>query len=139
VDREQDDPNVLEIEIPVGLDEWLADFIIDAERETAVLRDNGAEGQARSRESLIRKLLGRASEHLRAEIGVDEAAQLLGRNPETVRRAIRDGRLPDMRSNPRGHHRVRRGDVIALETRRGQNYNPVADAQDIAKLRRGVA
>jgi len=125
--------------IPAGLDPWLVEFIADAERETAFLRDNGAESQAKARESLIRNLISRATDHLDREISVEEAAQLLGRSPETVRRAVRRGRLPDLRENPNGHHRFRRGDVIALNARRNGEYDPIADAQDIAKLRRGAA
>jgi hypothetical protein len=131
--------NALTGRIPAGLDQWLVEFITNAERETAFLRENGAESQAKARETLILSLLSRASEHLDAEIGVDEAAELLGRDPETVRRAIRDGRLPDLRENPRGHHRTRRGNVIALNDRRKPTYNSAADAQDIAKRRKGAA
>lgn len=131
--------NTLTGRIPAGLDHWLVEFITNAERETAFLRENGAESQAKARETLIRGLLSRASEHLDAEIGVDESAELLDCDPETVRRAIRDGRLPDLRENPRGHHRTRRGDVITLNNRRKQAYNSAADAQDIAKRRKGAA
>ena len=125
--------------IPAGLAHWLVEFIKDAERGTVFLRENGADSQAKARDALIRNLLRRASEHLDTEIDVDEAAQLIGRDPETVRRAIRDGRLPDLRENPRGHHRIRRGDLIALETRRKKTYDSAADAQDIAKRRKGAA
>ena len=44
--------------------------------------------------------------------------------------------LPDLRANPRGHHRVRRADLDQLARPRSGPYDPKADAQDIAKLRR---
>ena len=125
--------------IPAGLDHWLVAFINDARRDTQLLRENGADSQAKARDALLRELVNRASEHLDAEIGIEEAAQLLGRDEETVRRAIRGGKLPDLRENPRGHHRTRRGDVISLSDRRKKPYDSAADAQDIAKRRKGAA
>lgn len=125
-------------EIPAGLDGWLVDFIQESARETDLLAENGAQEAAQARTTQLRKLLEAARSHLDAEIDVREAAELAGRSEETIRRAIRDGDLPDLRSNPRGHHRTRRGAVRELENRgRGKGkYDPVADAQDIAKLRR---
>lgn len=122
--------------IPRGLDSWLVDYITEAERETAVLRENGAHNQATAREAVLRGLLRRATDYFEEEVSVSEAAEILGQCAESVRRAIRDGRLPDNRDNPRGHHRTKRGDVVALAQGRKTKYDPVADAQDIAKLRR---
>ena len=124
--------------IPRGLDPWLVEVIEEARRENEILRENGAEPQARAREALIRKLLGGANEWLNAEIGVPEAARMLGRCEETARRAIRDGDLPDRRSNPRGNHKTRRGDVLSLARKR-ITYDPSADALDIARRRKGAA
>jgi excisionase family DNA binding protein len=120
-----------------GLDRWLVDYLTEAERETGLLRENGALAHAAAREAVIRGLLRHAAKYLEEEVGVSEAADLLGQSEETVRRAIRDGRLPDNRTKPRGHHRARRGDLLALRGGK-KNYDPNADAQDIAKLRRSV-
>ena len=67
---------------------------------------------------------------------VEQAAKLLGKHPETIRRAVRKGTLPDGRANPRGHLRIRRGDLQALAAPAPARYDPVADAQDIAQRRR---
>jgi excisionase family DNA binding protein len=67
---------------------------------------------------------------------VEEAACLLGCHPETVRRALRKGTLPDSRTKPRGRYRIRRGDVELLAARQTEPYDPIADAQDIAQRRR---
>lgn len=123
--------------IPVGLDEWLVEYLHKADSETQVLRENGAIGQAAARDALVRGLLHCATEYFEQEVTVSEAAGLLGQCEETVRRAIREGRLPDNRKQPRGHHRVKRRDVVSV-ARGNRKYNPVADAQDIAKLRRSA-
>lgn len=122
--------------IPQGLDPWLVEFIKEAEHETSILRANGAESHATAREAVLRSLLRKATEYMNAEIGVTQAAEILGQCEETVRRAIRSGLLPDKRAKPRGHHRTLRGDVLSLARGRAKKYDPVADAQDIAKLRR---
>lgn len=122
--------------IPHGLDPWLVEFLKEAEQETSILRANGAESHAMAREAVIRSLIRKATEFLNEEIGVTEAAEILGQCKETVRRAIRSGLLPDKRERPRGRHRVLRGDVLSLARGRAKRYDPIADAQDIAKLRR---
>ena len=45
------------------------------------------------------------------EIDIHEDAREKGVWEETIRRAVRDGRIPDRRANPKGRHRVRRGDT----------------------------
>ena len=125
----------LGVEVPRGLDPWLLDFLDQATKETDVLRRNGADGQAAARDSMLRDLLRMAADWLNTEIDVPEAAQILGRCEETVRRSIRDGELPDLRTGSRGRHKTRRGDVLAAAGG-GRKYDPVADAQGIAKLRR---
>lgn len=126
-------------QFPVGFDEWLVEFIHHVNRGTAFLRQNGADAQANARDAVIRELLHRGGEHFDAEIGVEEAAAILGRDAETVRRAVRKGSLPDRRDNPRGHHRLRRGDVLSLDSKGQKTYDSAADAQDIAKRRKGAA
>jgi hypothetical protein len=101
-----------------------------------VLRENGAEEAAAARSALIQKLLAAASAWLDAKIDVAEAAQTTGWCEESIRRAVREGILPDHRPNPRGRHRIRRGDLQKFATRRGRPYDPNADAQDIARRRR---
>jgi len=44
--------------------------------------------------------------------------------------------IPDRRANPRGRHKIRRGDLQTLATPSARAYDPDADAQDIARLRR---
>jgi hypothetical protein len=125
--------------LPGGLEDWLIEFIGRATHDTAVLRENGAIGQATARDALLRQLLDAASTHLSEEIGVAEVADLLGACEETARRKIRSGQIVDCRSNPRGHTRVRRGDVLQVARSKRQKYDVVADAQDVAKLRRTAA
>ncbi len=113
-------PSTSTITIPHGLPPWLAAFVEQAQR----------------REALLQRLLAAAQTHLDGEITVEEAASLLGRHPETIRRAIRKGALPDERSKPRGRMHIRRGDLGLLAGHRGREYDPVADAHDIAQRRR---
>ena len=126
------------LDLPPGLPPWLAAFITEAQRETGTLRENGAEQAAAARTALLRRLLEAARTWLDAEIDVHEAAQEKGVCEETIRRAVRDGRIPDRRANPRGHHRVRRGDLERVADSPARPYDPDADAQDIARLRRQV-
>jgi len=124
------------LDLPDGLPPWLAAFILEAQRETGTLRDNGAEQAAAARTALLKKLLGAAQAHLDAEIDSAEAARETGVCEETIRRAVRHGAIPDRRANPRGRHRIRRGDLGKLAAPSSQPYDPTADAQDIARLRR---
>jgi hypothetical protein len=117
---------------------WLAAFVLEAQRETDTLRDNGAEQAAAARTALLKKLLGAAQAWLDADLDANQAALETGRCEETIRRAVRDGRIPDRRANPKGRHRVRRGDLQKLAAPPAGPYDPGADAQDIARLRRKV-
>jgi hypothetical protein len=117
---------------------WLAAFVLDAHRETDTLRDNGAEQAAAARTALLKKLIGAAQAWLDAEMDTAEAAREKGVCEETIRRAVRDGRIPDRRANPRGRHRVRRGDLNRVADSPGWPYDPTTDAQSIAQLRRKV-
>ena len=124
------------LDLPDGHPSWLAAFVVEAQRETDTLRENGAEQAAAARAALLRKLLDAAQAYLDAELDAGEAARETGRCEETIRRAVRDGTIPDRRANPRGRHRVRRGDLQKLADLHAQSYDPTADAQSIAKLRR---
>jgi hypothetical protein len=122
--------------LPDGLPPWLAAFVLEAQRETDTLRDNGAEQAATARLALLRKLVAAAATHLNGEIDIHEAARERGVCEETIRRAVRDGRIPDRRTNPKGRHRVRRGDLGRVAAPPDPPYDPTADAQSIAQLRR---
>jgi len=115
---------------------WLASFLCDAVQETETLRQNGAEPAAAARTALLTKLLGAALAWLDAELDSGEAARETGVCEETIRRAVRAGRIPDHRANPKGRHRVRRGDLLRIADGRHPPYDPIADAQSIAQLRR---
>ncbi len=121
---------------PGGLPPWLADFVHEALQETETLRQNGAEQAAAARTALLMKLVGAAQAWLDAELEVGEAARENGVCEETIRRAVRDGRIPDRRANPKGRHRVRRGDLQRIAGGAARPYDPTADAQSIAQLRR---
>src|SRR2546426_11800990 len=131
-------PGTLGLELPEGTRPWLAAFVLEAQRETATLRDNGAEQAAAARVALLRKLIAAAQTYFDTELDTEEAASETGRCEETIRRAVRDGTIPDRRANPKGRHRVRRGDLQKLAAPEIRPYDPDADAQDIARLRRKV-
>ncbi len=126
------------LDLPDGLPPWLAAFVLEAQRETDTLRDNGAEQAAAARTALLKKLVVAAQAWLDAELDVGEAAREKGVCAETIRRAVRDGAIPDRRPTPRGRHTIRRGDLQKLAAPSGPAYDPDADAQDIARLRRNV-
>src|SRR5437773_3711656 len=126
------------LDLPGDLPPWLAAFVLEAQRETDTLRDNGAEQAAAARVALLRKLIAAARIYLDTELEAAEAALETGRCEETNRRAVRDGTIPDRRANPKGRHRVRRGDLQKLAAPEIRPYDPDADAQDIARLRRKV-
>ncbi len=119
-----------------GLPPWLVAFACDAMQETGTLRENGAEQAAAARTALLQKLLGAARAWLDAELDLHDAAQETGRCEETIRRAVRAGTIPDRRANQRGRHRIRRGDLQTVATPERPPYDPTADAQSIAQLRR---
>lgn len=121
-----------------GLPPWLGAFVREAMQETGTLRDNGAEQAAVARSALLKKLLATASAWLDVELGTREAARETGRCDETIRRAVRAGTVPDRRASPHGRHKIRRGDLQKLAAPEARPYDPSADAQDIARLRRKV-
>ena len=125
-----------DVSIPPGLPVWLVAFVQQALRENQTLEENGAQQAVTARAALLTKLVAAAQAYLETEVGTAEAAVLTGRHPETIRRAVRQGLLPDQRATPRGRHRVRRGDLEKLAGPRAGTYDPIADAQDIATRRR---
>ncbi len=126
------------LDLPDGLPPWLAAFVVEAQRETDTLRENGAEQAAAARVALLHKLVAEAQTYLDTELDVGEAAREAGRCEETIRRAVRAGTVPDRRASPHGRHKIRRRDVQNLAARPTRPYDPDADAQDIARLRRRV-
>ena len=132
------DARQLRLDLPEGIPPWLAAFVDDAQRETDTLRDNGAEQAAAARTALLKKLLGAAQAWLDADLDANQAAVETSRCEETIRRAVRKGAIPDRRANPRGRHKIRRGDLQKLAAPPPGPYDPDADAQDIARLRRKV-
>jgi excisionase family DNA binding protein len=122
--------------LPHGLPPWLVAFVDEAQRENQTLAENGAAQAVTAREALLQKLVAAAQQYLDGEITVEEAAELLGKHPETIRRAVRSGVLADRRSSRRGHHRIRLGDLEKLARPGTGTYDPNADAQDIAQRRR---
>lgn len=119
-----------------ALPSWLTRFVREAAHETATLRENGAEQAAAARTGLLKKLVCAAQAYLDTELDAGEAAREAGRCEETIRRAVRNGAIPDRRANTRGRHKVRRGDLAKVATPSPRAYDPDADAQDIARLRR---
>ena len=124
------------LDLPDGIPPWLAAFVLEAQRETDTLRENGAQQAAAARLALLRKLVAAAAAQLDEEIDIHEAAREKGVCEETIRRAVRDGRIPDRRANPKGRHRVRRGDLDGVADSPSRPYDPTTDAQGIAQLRR---
>lgn len=122
--------------LPHGLPPWLVAFVEEALRENLTLEENGAGQAVTARQALLQKLVGSAERYLNGEITVEEAAVLLGKHPETIRRAVRTGALPTDRSTPRGRMRIRRGDLEVLAGPRTKGYDPIADAHGIARQRR---
>ncbi len=128
------DARPVELDLPDGLPPWLAAFVLEAQRETDALRENGAEQAAAARLALLRKLIAAAQIYFDTELDAAEAASETGRCEETIRRAVRDGTIPDHRANPRGRHKIRRGDLQKLAAPSTGPYDPGADAQDILSL-----
>jgi len=125
-------------DLPEGLPPWLAAFVLEARHETETLRENGADQAASARMALLKKLVAAAAAWLNAELDTATAAEETGWCEETIRRAVRDGAIPDSRTNRKDHIRLRRGDLQKLAAPQPSPYDPRADAQDIARLRRKV-
>jgi excisionase family DNA binding protein len=119
--------------IPRGLDAWLEQFVRDAMSLNDVLRASGAADAALVREKLLQQLLEGAEAWLSAEVSVAQAAERLGVSEETVRRRIRSRHLPARRNGDRGRFGIERRHLAGNAR---SCYDPIADAQDIAKLRR---
>src|SRR5579862_9324283 len=126
----------LELSLPDWLPEWLRAFARDALTETATLQENGAEAAVAARMAILRRLVRAADVWLNQELDTAAAADETGACEETIRRAVREGRIPDRRANPKARITVLRRDLQKLAAPRTDSYDAVADAQDIARLRR---
>jgi hypothetical protein len=123
--------------VDVGLRSRLAAFIACAREDNEVLERNGAASQAKARGALLtdlEDLLG-AEE---ATFTVDEVNKF-GPAKETIRRAVRNGEIPDLRHAGRGPMRIRERDVEYLKGKaRGSRrkappggYDPAAHAKKL--------
>jgi excisionase family DNA binding protein len=111
-------------------------LVEEALRGNRTPAESGAGQAVTAREALLQRLIGAAQQYLEGEITVEEAAALTGKHPETIRRAVRKGALPDDRAKPRGRMHIRRGDLELLAGPRAKGYDPIADAHGIAQRRR---
>jgi hypothetical protein len=73
----------LGLELPEGTPPLLAAFVLEAQRETDTLRENGAEQAAAARLALLKKLLTAATAQLDEEIDILNAAREKGVCEET--------------------------------------------------------
>jgi hypothetical protein len=126
----------LELALPAGCPSWLATFVRAALAETTTLRENGAEPAVAARMAVLVKLVHAADAWLNEELDTATAAQERGCAEETIRRAVRGGVLPDRRANPHGHIKILRKDLHRVADSGPSTYDPIADAQDLARLRR---
>ena len=126
------------LNVPHGLPPWLERFVHEATHETETLRQNGAAQGAAARTALLTKLVKAARAWLDVELDTSEAAHETGVCEETIRRAVRGGRLPDRRANPNGRIRLHRRDLLKLAAATPGSYDATADAQGIAQLRRNL-
>jgi len=126
----------IELSLPDGCPAWLSAFVRDALAETAILRANGAEGAVAARMTVLRKLLHAADAWLNEELDTATAAREKGCAEETIRRAVRGGALPDRRANPNARIKILRRDLHRVADPSPAQYDPNADAQDLARLRR---
>jgi len=125
-----------DVTVPDGLPDWVATFLREALADTAILQDNGAGEAAAARLAVLRRLVAAADTWLNQELDTAQAAREAGRSTETIRRAVRGGRLPDRREKSKSHIAIRRRDLQQLAAAEQGSYDPTADAQEIARLRR---
>ena len=126
----------IELNLPDGCPAWLSAFVRDALAETATLQENGAETVVVARMAILQRLVRAADIWLNQELDTAAAAQETGTCEETIRRAVREGRIPDRRANPKARITVLRRDLQKLAAAETDSYDAIADAQDIARLRR---
>lgn len=121
---------------PVAAPDWMKAFFSQAVHENEVLLVNGATQAFAARKALLEQLAGRVMEWCETEVDVRTAAQLSGVCDETIRRRIRAGKLNGEPKTGRGRHRIKRGQLLKVDQVGSKGYDPIADAQNIAQLRR---
>ena len=98
------------------------------QQEAELLRHRGAPRQAKALESAADELENRLREWRHEELTVQEAAEESGYSPKTLRRMVREGRIPDSRPDgSRSEIRIRRRD---LPRKPGSERDPVTEAVD---------
>src|SRR3989442_187811 len=83
-------------------------------KDSVPTTENGADQAAAARTGLLKKLVGAARAYLDTELDAGGAAGEPGRCEETIRRAVRNGAIPDRRANLHGRHKNRRRDLRSL-------------------------
>ena len=122
--------------LPAGVPEPFCRFAGDLAERCEQLHRHGAQEGAASVRAVHEDFLKMLSGWLDETVSTTEAAAMFSCSPETVRRRLRDGRLPDRRRDHSGPHKIRRGDVITFDSHQDGSYDPDTDAQDIATRRR---
>jgi excisionase family DNA binding protein len=105
--------------LPRGTPGEIVEFVERAVEENTVLRENGAEEAARARQKLLEDFVEAYGMWLDGSVTTEEAAKIRGCSEETIRRMAGKGELKSRRSNDRGHHRFRRGDLLRLDGQMG--------------------
>ena len=108
-----------------------------AREENIILERNGATVAATARAALLADIAEALASPAGEMLTVEEAAHAAGVSIETVRRAVRNGELPDYRSNPRGTIRIRAEDIPFLKGKArvkasdspATGYDPAAHAR----------
>lgn len=118
--------------LPAGAPGWMVAWAERTRADIQLLADHGALPHAAAAGRVLVSLIECAREWLDEEVATAEAARATRRSAETVRRAVRDGRVEGRRASEGGHIRIRRGDLGALR----KEYDPAADALAIAARRR---
>jgi hypothetical protein len=110
---------------------WLDAVMPIMQRDTELLRTNGAIHCADARDALLKQLSEALQDWGDTEVEVNEAARMAKCSAETIRRAIRSGSLSavGMRSK-----KIRRRDIF--DWLYSDDIEVTSDAQDIAHKRR---
>ena len=103
-------------ELPAGVPEPLRSFVEDLADRYELLERYGAQEAATSIKAVREDLVEVVKGWLDGTVSTTEAAAMLSCTPETVRRHLRDGKLPDRRPDRSGPHKIRRGDVLTFDS-----------------------
>jgi hypothetical protein len=123
----------------------LPDLAAEWRDEAVTLRRRGAAVQAVLLESCANDLEGVLQEREDELLSIKQAAAESGSSEETLRRQVREGKLPaERRPGKRTHLRIRRGDLVhkagnragkgpKVDSPTSTAYDPRTDARDIAQ------